>query len=61
MLDAGADVNIKRNTGSTAISLAKDVVTRRAILDAVKKRNEKAKENEPGFMEKMKGLFGKGE
>ena len=61
LLDAGADVNIKSNTGSTAMSLAKNEETRRAILDAVKKRKEKAKENEPGFMEKMKGLFGKGE
>ena len=61
LIEKGADVNIKSNTGSTAMSLAKNEETRRAILDAVKKRKEKAKENEPGFMEKMKGLFGKGE
>ena len=43
------------------MSLAKDEETRRAILEAVKKRNEKSKENKPNVMNRVKGLFGKGE
>ena len=61
LIENGADVNIKSAFGGTAMSLAKDEETRRAILEAVKKKNEKAKENEPSFMDRVKGLFGKGE
>ena len=57
----GADVHQKDIDGNTAMSLAKDEETRKAILKAVKLKKQKDKENEPGFMEKMKGLFGKGE
>ena len=59
LLDAGADVNIKNEFGETTMSLTKYEEIRRVIIEAVKKRKEK--QNEPGFMEKMKGLFGKGE
>ena len=61
LIENGAKVNIKNNDGDTAMSLAKDEETRRAIIEAVKKKKEKTDENEPSFMEKMKGLFGKGE
>ena len=61
LIEEGADVNLKNDDGKTAISLAKDDETRRVILEAVKKRKEKTNEKEPSFMEKMKGLFGKGE
>ena len=60
LIENGAKVDIKNNDGKTAMSLAKDEETRRAILEAVKKRNEKAKENEPSFMDRVKGLLGKG-
>ena len=61
LIENGAKVDIKNNDGKTAMSLAKDEETRRAILEAVKKKNEKANDKEPSFMDRVKGLFGKGE
>ena len=61
LLDKGADVSIKNKYGDTAMSLAKDEETRRAILNAVKLKKQKDKENKPSFMDRVKGLFGKGE
>ena len=61
LLDAGADVSIKNKYGNTAMSLAKNEETRRVIIEAVKKKNEKANDKEPSFMDRVKGLFGKGE
>ncbi len=60
LIENGAKVDIKNNSGKTAMSLAKNEETRRAILEAVKKRNEKANDKEPSFMDRVKDLFGKG-
>ena len=57
----GADVHQKDIDGNTAMSLAKDEETRKAILNAVKLKKQKDKENEPSFMDRVNRLFGKGE
>jgi ankyrin repeat protein len=45
LIQKGADVNAKSVTGDTALIIAKDEKTKKAIIDAVKKRNEKTEEN----------------
>ena len=45
LIQNGADVNVKDYKGRNAVMIAKDEKTRRAIIDAVKNRNEKAGEN----------------
>ena len=44
LIDNGAVVNAKDKTGKTAMSVAKDEEVRKAIINAVKKRNEKTGE-----------------
>ncbi|MBE6463512.1 MAG: ankyrin repeat domain-containing protein [Alphaproteobacteria bacterium] len=45
LIQKGADVNAKSVTGDTALIIAKDEKIKKAIIDAVKKRNEKTEEN----------------
>ena len=45
LIQNGADVNAKDYKGRNAVMIAKDEKTRKAIIDAVKKRNEKIGEN----------------
>ena len=45
LIENGADVNVKDHAGRNAVMIAKDEKTRRAIIDAVKNRNEKIGEN----------------
>ena len=45
LIQKGADVNAKDYIGRNAVMIAKDEKTRRAIIDAVKNRNEKIGEN----------------
>ena len=45
LIQKGADVNAKSVTGDTALIIAKDEKTKKAIIDTVKKRNEKTGEN----------------
>jgi ankyrin repeat protein len=59
LIKAGADVNAKNDDGKTAMAEASDEM-RKVIIEAVKRRKEKEKENEPGFMGKIRGFFSKG-
>ena len=52
LIQNGADVNQKDNNGETAKTLAKDKKTRKAIINAVKKKN--IKENGGSFFSKIK-------
>ncbi|MBE6463683.1 MAG: ankyrin repeat domain-containing protein [Alphaproteobacteria bacterium] len=55
LIENGADVNQKDNNGETVKTLAKDKETRKAIINAVKKRNKE--ENGGSFFSKIiKGL-----
>ena len=45
LIQNGADVNVKDHAGRNAVMIAKDEKTRKAIIDAVKNRNEKIGEN----------------
>ena len=60
LIEVGADVLCKDPNGKMAMTLASGEV-KKIIIEAVKERNEKGKENEPSFMDRVKGLFGKGE
>ena len=61
LIDAGADLNLKDNDGINVLGYVQDKSQRKAILKAIKLRKEKAKENEPSFMDRVNRLFGKGE
>jgi ankyrin repeat protein len=45
LIEKGADVNQKDNNGRTALIIAKDDKTKKAIIEAVKKKHEKTGEN----------------
>ena len=45
LIQNGAEVNQKDEDGETALMIAKDEKTKKAIIEAVKKRNEKTGEN----------------
>ena len=52
LIQNGADVNVKDHAGRNAVMIAKDEKTRRAIINAVKKKN--IKENGGSFFSKIK-------
>jgi ankyrin repeat protein len=56
LIQQGADVNQKNNEGQNAMMVAYDNGTKKAIMDAVKKRNEK--ENGGSFFSKIKRRLG---
>ena len=56
LIQKGADVHQKDNDGQNAMMVAYDNETKKAIMDAVKKRNEK--ENGDSFFSKIKRRLG---
>jgi len=56
LIQNGADVNQKNNEGQNAMMVAYDNGTKKAIINAVKKRNEK--ENGGSFFSKIKRRLG---
>ena len=61
LIDVGADVNVKNVHGKKVIRVAKDKETKRAIIEAIKAKNAKDKENEPSITDRLKGFFGMGD